>query len=717
MTMQRTQQQATQTATRTLRLAVSASVRQNAWKNKGMDWEAFCERLQAFHVIPLTAAELAQASKEQQFDHKDSQGAYVFGSVDESGRRSNETMQTREGLTLDLDQQDKGSIAEIISRLEASGLNFLAHSTAQHTDEQPRIRIIIPFDQPLEKEHLHEYEAIAKTIADRFLIPESDDHSSFEYSKAMFWSAHCEDVDPLLEYETQGDYLPLKPLIQQTREKGRTGQPESVLGDYRINHVWETPTLRDDYVLDAVTLYEQHEQEKLRIYDPHYLSCQQVIAKAIITGEITEESGFDAVKILAGNNEDWKLNNVLKLKAELQNCKRQDRPPTTEYTFESKFTHYLKAQEEQQQRLEYYGRLAEQDQEQHAAEPMKPRRFDRASNLQKEELPPISFVVDQMLPQGIGWLAGASKGGKSFLVMQLAYCVSQGQDFLGYPTEKSVVLYYSLEMGQNLVQDRLNTMYGNEEWSDNLIISYDLPNLDNGCIAALRQDIESTGAKLAIIDMFAFISGSKNPNKPLYEETYKEIKQLKDLADDLDITLILVTHLNKQSLQTDPFDRITGSVANRGASDFNMILAKDPETKGQRLLQLESRKSEGLDLVLKVNSRAICEKIGSPDEIQLIRKRDEYLADPVANTIKKLLLSQASASIMPSDLYDLIPDYATYEIDSVIKLGKHVNSIRSKLKEYDRITVKRKRINKGTQLIFKRPRNQISLTPITDDEP
>lgn len=720
MTMQATSLQTAQTDHRQITIAVCPTVKRNACRNETMSWQAFCERLKEFKTLQLTAEQLTGLNREQQLFYKDAQGAYVLGAVDDTGIRSNASMQTREGLTLDLDQQDSGSIAEIISRLEDSGLNFLAHSTAQHTDEKPRIRIILPFDRPLEKQHLHEYEGIAKAVTSRFLIPESDDHSSFEYGKAMFWPAHCKDIEPLFEYEAEGDYLPLDNLIQHVR-KQTTEQPN--LQDYGIRRVHETPTLRDDFVLDAVTLYEQKQREELQVYDPNYLSCQQTIAKAIMTGEITEEAGFDAVRILAGQNESWAADNAVKLKHELQNCRRRNQLPTTKYTFDTKFTQYIRRQREDQQRLEYWGHQAEQ--QDHALnwdtvinEPAKPRLFDRAGDLQNIELPPINFVVDEFLPQGVGWCAGSPKAGKSFLMIQLAHCVSKGDPFLGQPTTESVVLYYSLEMGRNLVQQRLKIMYGSEQRSNNLIIAYELPNFENGALNVLQQDIQSTGAKLVIIDTYAFISKSKSSQKPLYEETYKEIKELKDLADQLDITIVLVSHLNKQSLQSDPFDRIMGSVANRGASDFNMILANDPETKGQKIFEQESRKSKGFELTLQMTSRATFENLGSVDELRLLKEREEYLADPIANAIKKLLLSQASAELKASDFYENhLPDHAKYEIDTVNKLGNRINRLAYRLNKFDRIRFSKAKRRDGIFYIFERPKSQISLTPIIETDP
>lgn len=343
------------------------------------------------------------------------------------------------------------------------------------------------------------------------------------------------------------------------------------------------------------------------------------------------------------------------------------------------------------------------------------RVFDFAGNLQSEELDPIDFLIEDILPQGVGWISGSPKAGKSFLMMQMAYCIASGKEFLGKKTKQSRVIYYSLEMAKNLVQDRLNLMFGNESWSNNLAIAYSLPVFEEGALDTIRDDVNVVNADLIIIDTYAFISMSKSSNKPLYEETYKEIAEIKRLAEELNITVVLVSHLNKNSLQTDDFDRMMGSVANRGASDFNMILANDTEIKGQKLFKQESRKSKGFDYVLSMNSNATFENLGSSSELQLVREKEQYLSDPVATAVKKLLLSHSVLEIKANDLYEKLPDYSKEEISTVIKLGNRINKLQFKLKKYDQITFSRVRRSDGQYYVFERPKNKIKFTQILDE--
>ena len=78
-----------------------------------------------------------------------------------------------------------------------------------------------------------------------------------------------------------------------------------------------------------------------------------------------------------------------------------------------------------------------------------------AGELMKKEKKPINFVVEKFISQGVHFLAGHPKSGKSWLSLWLALCVSNGNDLWGFKTNKSKVLYFCLEDTENRIQDRL----------------------------------------------------------------------------------------------------------------------------------------------------------------------------------------------------------------------------------------------------------------------
>ena len=78
-----------------------------------------------------------------------------------------------------------------------------------------------------------------------------------------------------------------------------------------------------------------------------------------------------------------------------------------------------------------------------------------AGELMKKEKKPINFVVEKFISQGVHFLAGHPKSGKSWLSLWLALCVSNGNDLWGFKTNKSKVLYFCLEDTEKRIQCRI----------------------------------------------------------------------------------------------------------------------------------------------------------------------------------------------------------------------------------------------------------------------
>ena len=68
-----------------------------------------------------------------------------------------------------------------------------------------------------------------------------------------------------------------------------------------------------------------------------------------------------------------------------------------------------------------------------------------AGELMDRQFLPRHTVVENFLPAGTFILSGQPKIGKSFLMLMLCWCVSEGKPFLGFETRQSEVLYLTLE--------------------------------------------------------------------------------------------------------------------------------------------------------------------------------------------------------------------------------------------------------------------------------
>ena len=67
-----------------------------------------------------------------------------------------------------------------------------------------------------------------------------------------------------------------------------------------------------------------------------------------------------------------------------------------------------------------------------------------AETLLYEPLEKPSFVVDSLIPTGLSLFCGSQKIGKSWLMLKLCLCVSQGLPLWDMPTMEGDVLYLCL---------------------------------------------------------------------------------------------------------------------------------------------------------------------------------------------------------------------------------------------------------------------------------
>ena len=67
-----------------------------------------------------------------------------------------------------------------------------------------------------------------------------------------------------------------------------------------------------------------------------------------------------------------------------------------------------------------------------------------AETLLYEPLEKPSFVVDSLIPTGLSLFCGSQKIGKSWLMLKLCLCVSQGIPLWDMPTMEGDVLYLCL---------------------------------------------------------------------------------------------------------------------------------------------------------------------------------------------------------------------------------------------------------------------------------
>ena len=159
-------------------------------------------------------------------------------------------------------------------------------------------------------------------------------------------------------------------------------------------------------------------------------------------------------------------------------------------------------------------------------------------------------VVEGLLYAGAYILTGAPKIGKSFLVAQIAYHVSTGQDLWGYKVHQGTVLYLALEDDFQRIQSRMFMMYGVND-TPNLHFATAAGKIGNGLDEQLKNFVqEHPNTNLIIIDTMQ-IGGEAYS----YASDYKIVGRIKQFADRHSICVLTVHHTRKQQAD-DSFETI-----------------------------------------------------------------------------------------------------------------------------------------------------------------
>ena len=158
-----------------------------------------------------------------------------------------------------------------------------------------------------------------------------------------------------------------------------------------------------------------------------------------------------------------------------------------------------------------------------------------AEELLSTPLPPVKWIIPDLLPAGLALFAGPSKAGKSWLTLWLCLQVAQGKPMWGREIEPHTVLYLSLEDTFNRLQKRLLQLVGSEEAPERLVMQTECSSIGQGLEEQLTSFLyQHPDTGLIVIDTLQKVR-SNDQNNSMYASDYKEISALKALADKYNI--------------------------------------------------------------------------------------------------------------------------------------------------------------------------------------
>ncbi len=218
-----------------------------------------------------------------------------------------------------------------------------------------------------------------------------------------------------------------------------------------------------------------------------------------------------------------------------------------------------------------------------------------ADTLLYEPLEKPSFVVDGLIPAGLTLFCGSQKIGKSWLMLKLCLCVSQGIPLWDMPTMEGDVLYLCLEDTFCRIQGRLFRL--TDEASERLHFAVASDKLSDGLIVQLEDYLkEYPDSRLIVIDTLQKIRTASKDNA--YASDYGDISLIKDFADRHSLAVIVVHHIRKQN-DSDVFNKVSGTTGLTGSADATFVLEKENRASDTARLYVTGRDTPYQEFVLR----------------------------------------------------------------------------------------------------------------------
>lgn len=328
-----------------------------------------------------------------------------------------------------------------------------------------------------------------------------------------------------------------------------------------------------------------------------------------------------------------------------------------------------------------------------------------AAELQKTTMKEPEWLVKDMLPEGLAILSAPSKAGKSWMVLQMCLAITQGKDYIGFKTVKTGCLYYALEDSKRRLKDRINKVLNGEAASDMLHLAIKSDPLDEGLLEQIESELRLyPEIRLVVIDTLQKVRGRNEKSESMYSSDYREMAKFKEFADSKNICIFLVHHVRKMKDESDVFNSISGSNGIMGACDTVFIISKKNRNDENAIFSMTGRDIKQEEYVIMFNkSDYTWERVGTSEEIEQCKKKQEYENSPFVKTIKTMVnKSPLGWKATTQDFLNAVFDVTNEQIvESGNSLSRLIKEIESQL-YYDGIEHKTSRTGSNRYHEFKK---------------
>ena len=190
--------------------------------------------------------------------------------------------------------------------------------------------------------------------------------------------------------------------------------------------------------------------------------------------------------------------------------------------------------------------------------------------------PPAKRIyVEDFNIEGVRVLIGQPKMGKSWLIMQEAQAVAQGNpDFLGMPVKRGRVLYCGFEDGANRLHHRINALGYDKNPCPDIKYWHDPEETAAGNLAKMIAIHNQFPFDVMYIDTMKWWLGSSGARfGTAYDQSVEDLKPLIQFANAKGVSLTLTTHMKKDKRGTEDWmDLVQGSIGSLATASSAVML-------------------------------------------------------------------------------------------------------------------------------------------------
>ena len=240
------------------------------------------------------------------------------------------------------------------------------------------------------------------------------------------------------------------------------------------------------------------------------------------------------------------------------------------------------------------------------------------------DFPPVAYVVDGYIAEGLTILAGRPKLGKSWMALGFGVAVATGGQTLGVDCEQGDVMYMALEDNRRRLKERLEVVLHpptNRPDMSRLSLVTEAAKIGGGLVEFLEEWRKAADQpRLVIIDTLSMVRPPKKSNQDSYAADYDAISPLQKWSGEHGVAVIVVHHVRKAEAE-DPLEAVSGTNGLTGAADTIMVLnrtADGPKLYGR------GRDIEEIEKALRFD-KGIWQVLGDAEEVKRSDQRRAVL--------------------------------------------------------------------------------------------